>query len=268
MDAAGLSGPFDGRHVSGIRLEAAPLATVVAQVRHPDLSRLNDSAANDLASALADSFPIFGQERQFVFAIGEDGSAGQQSGPVVWRLTSNDQQWQVSFSRGSVSLQTTAYDGRPDFRRRLSELLVIYSDIAKPPRVDRVGLRYVNRLEGDDCDDVADLVRPELLSTLTVPMPNEVQTRHLVTQGLYMMTDRSVQAQWGLLPPGAVFDPTVRPTDSRSWLLDIDSFTERSQEGFDSVAIDAMIVDLADTAYNFFRWAVLPPFIDRFKEAR
>ena len=68
-----------------------------------------------------------------------------------------------SVSDSFVALETSKYDSRDDFVERLTEVAQAMAELYEPVLFDRLGVRYVNRLEGDTVASVARDVDPALL---------------------------------------------------------------------------------------------------------
>jgi uncharacterized protein (TIGR04255 family) len=71
-------------------------------------------------------------------------------------------------------------------------------------------------------------------------------------------------ARWGLVPAGSTVDPNaIEPISERSWLLDIDMFSNE-QRAFvpDDILEDAR--RYAERLYTVFRWAVTDDFLRRY----
>jgi len=153
-----------------------------------------------------------------------------------------------------VSLEVTAYKGKDQFLRLLAPVLTAVQDIFKPARVERVGLRYVNRIIGEDLAGLKDFVRPEVLGVLS--SNEDVRIKHSVSETVLDVNGSglNILARWGLLDANLTYDPAAMPAiPEKSWFLDIDAFSDRA-EAFESRALDERLNELADSDYRFFRW--------------
>ncbi len=262
-----LATPLGDEPVEEIHLGSAPLVRVIAQLRFPRLASMADDAvAHAFAKEVSGDYPLFEEARELSLVIA--GAAISQQEHVtspVWRLQTTDGNWRVTLGHGSLSLETLAYSRRRDFCRRLARLASVFVRIAEPPRFDRFGIRYVNRVT--DASIVAiipELVRPEIMGAATLELPDSATLHHSLvevqlTQGAYSILVRS-----GILPAGLTIDPTVSPADMKSWILDIDSaMNEASAIPIDS--IEELSEDLAARAYRFFRYAVSYDFLRAFE---
>ncbi len=273
MAEVGLSSPFGDEEVEDVFLPDAPLARVVAQIRYPRLSVLatDDAGANAIAAALRDTYPLLNEAQEVSVTITPEGVSQAPGGGRLWQLRSVDLDWQVSFGPEFVSLDTSAYTSRENFTARLEAVLTCFADKIAPPFAERIGVRYINRVENATVDELKELVRPEVLGGLAVPM-HTVTMAHSLSEALYNLRPDilkggavmdGLQARWGVLPPGAVLDPTLPPVPTSSWVLDLDSFRVGKAD-FAADAIAGEVRNLAERAYRYFRWVVTPTFLTRF----
>lgn len=270
MTAEALDSPFDQQVITEVHLQAAPLALVLAQVRHPALVVLSGSKAEEtvgkLAQDLANDYPIMDQVREKEILITTDGVSEGQGSSTIWRLRSADERWRVSVSQQFLALDTSKYVSRNDFCARFDRLVSAYAKLVKPPYLERSGMRYVNRIDSEqDLSSLVDLVRPEVLGPSAIKCPPGTKLVHALTQMMAQSDGFGLKAQWGNLPPGAMLDPTLEATDQPSWILDIDSFSPQ-KSSFDELIVGAQIRELAERAYRFFRWAVTDQYLNRFAE--
>lgn len=277
-----VGGPFGSEPLEEIQLARAPLARVLTQLRFPRLTRLvtSDEAVNAVAAALADLYPQFDEAREFTITLTADGLSQTPAPGRVWHLKSADEEWQVSFGAEFLTLHTSAYISREDFVARFSNVVEIFAAHVSVPRCDRVGVRYINRVELHDIqlEELRPLVRSELLGGLAVPLADvrlvtamsealyDVSSRTDPTSGLQVEPTDGLQARWGLLPAGAQLDLALQPLQVPSWVLDVDAF-RASPSTFTPAAASAQVRELAERAYRFFRWAVTEDFLARFGRA-
>ena len=244
-------------------LADAPLVRVIAQVRFPDILSIErrDFVA-PFQEALRADYPALRQERVQNASFGPDGVSASAS-PVVWRFTDESGAWRVSLSIGFLSLETVRYESRTNLLARLRTLLKALQEHLSPRLVDRIGVRYIDRIVGEAVDEVSELVRPELLGVLGTAMGE--RAGHSLTESAFRLPDgAALLARWGSVPPNATADPNaIEPVPERSWILDLDvSTTERSS--FDVDAVVATAERFAERAYTVFRWAVTDAFLRRY----
>lgn len=261
------SGPFGADPVEEVSLARSPLVRVLAQVRFPRLVAMSpqniDTTIGFVVEKLKDDYPIFGKQREVQVTLTPDG-VSQTPGAQVWQLRSPDDAWQVTLGETFVSLDTKAYTSRADFTGRLATVLARIAETIAPPFVERLGVRYTNRVEDSALLlRLQELVRPEVLGGIAVPRPEGVLLAHTMSESLYEIDSRMLHARCGLLPPGAIFDPTLPPAAGSSWVLDLDSFTQ-DRTTFDASALASDADELASAAYRYFHWVVTEEFLKAF----
>lgn len=258
MTSVAVDNPFAGEAVEEVQLLRAPLVRVVAQVRFPKiLSLATEIGVSEIQAELRQRYPILRQEHTVGILITPSGvSQGGQETETVWHLQSKTGDWTVSLGSSFVALDTTAYTSRADFCDRLDAVLDVIVRVVDPVVVERIGLRYTDRLaDPAELASLPELVRPEILGGYAIALPDGVNLEHTLCESLYAFDAGNLMARWGVLPPGAVFDVGVPAVARRSWILDLDVFKE-GRTDFDVSDLSTMTRRFADQAYRFFRWAV------------
>jgi uncharacterized protein (TIGR04255 family) len=260
--------PFGDGPIAEVPLAAAPLARVLAQVRFPRLTALatGPETANAFAAAMSHDYPILTEQHEVSITITPEGVTQAPGTARVWQLRTADEQWQVTFGDTFLALDTAAYGTRTDFAARLVQAWKQFADVVGPPFVERVGVRYINRVDSETIlADLPTLIRPEALGEVSAALESGVQLVHSVHEALYHLDGlNGLQARWGFLPPGTSLDPTLQPVPGRSWVLDLDAF----RLGRHDVTPEEMgkhVHELAERAYRYFRWVVTPQFLTRFR---
>jgi uncharacterized protein (TIGR04255 family) len=265
-----LNSPFDESPVPEVPLALTPLVSVLYQVRFPArVSKLERALEKgDLQDRLSGQYPYSQQQETFNLVIQPGRAAEPQPGAAVWTLQSADQAWTCSISPDSIALTTSAYLSRLDFVDRARMLLNAVEEIAAPPRADRVGVRYLNRVADPYADGGAWLntLTHESQGILAVVSPGESSNIvSAISQVLYSWSSSTkLQCRWAVLPPQGLIDASMPPIPQPSWVLDIDAFREEAVD-FSGDDISASIADLAQRAYRFFRWVLTPESLERFQ---
>ena len=255
-------GPFSSAPPSEVALSRAPLARVVAQIRFPAVLSVGDQGfVASFQEQIRSAYPILRTEQTQGFAITPMGLAPTKP-EVTWRFVESTENWTVSLAPTFLSLETKRYTSREDFIRRLRALTEALQAKIDPKFTDRIGVRYVNRLSGEDLKRLTNFVRPEVLGLLSEPSGEHGEVVHHVSEMLADTAGTKLAARWGVLPPNQSFDPSaIEPLPQSSWFLDIDSFVEKIEDAnIDSII--ARATDLSEKAYTFFRWAMKDEFIE------
>lgn len=254
--------------VDEVRLHHAPLAKVIMQIQYSRTPQLvTDEAESSIAEALA-RYPV--RRRQLVTNLfpsmvvnGQPVQLpGNTSAGTLLQFTNPSASWQLVVSETSLSVETTEYSTRDDFCDRAAELLRAVAAVALPPVVDRVGLRYIDRLCGDELAKVPDYMVAEVRALSGAVEPPLI-VHHSVTESVIVLgPDEQLQVRSGLLPPGGAFDPAVPPLQENSWVLDMDVATTQAGFAFDTEELIARLRRYAEAAYAFFRFATTDAFQD------
>lgn len=256
--SAAITNPLIDPPPKEVPLRNAPLEWVIAMARFPMVMEIErPEFLAEFQQALKPRYPI--GELQTV----QDLVVASVAPPPkkVWRF-SDEQRWRVSLAQDFVAVETRSYTSRNDLVERLREALAAMPKQGRPPRIDRLGVRFIDRIRGAELRDIAKLVRPEIAgvaSTTTMASCN-----HAFSDNSFRVGDDLLVARWGLLPARATLDPAVMDAiDEPSWLLDLDMVSQRPL-AFDPAALGDKARAFATRIYTFFRWSVTAEFLARY----
>jgi uncharacterized protein (TIGR04255 family) len=262
MDKFGLAS------VAEMHLHRAPLAKVLMQVQYSRTPHLvTDSAEAAVAETLG-RYPV--RRRQVTAGVMPNvvinGQPLQPPGGITpgVALTFSDPKstWQVTVTETAVALETTDYSSRDDFCDRSTEIFVALASVALPPVVDRVGIRYIDRLSGAAVEKVPTYAIPEL-SALVGRVESPLLLQHCITESqIEISPAERMLVRSGLLPAGVAFDPALQPVAEPSWVLDMDVFTTQAGFAFEPDELSQRLRRYAETVYAFFRFATTDAFQD------
>lgn len=247
-----------------VYLPNAPLVRVVTQVRFPLIASIEKREfIGPFQEAIRGTYSILRQEQTQGLLIGPQGIV-QTPALVVWRFGEPTGKWRVSLSPEFLALETTAYISHDDFLERLRLVLVALGEHVAPAVVDRVGVRYIDRVTGDVLRDIAGLIRPEVRGVIGTDLGQSA--RHSLSESLFVDGDGKSQllARWGKIPENGTVDPAaLEPIPEPSWILDLDMFHVGARP-FDSSALVSEVRRFTERIYAFFRWAVTDEFLRRY----
>jgi uncharacterized protein (TIGR04255 family) len=227
---------------------------VLTQIRFPIIALIETPGyVAPFQDAIRKDFPDVRADQGPALTVGPSGGLTLQP-QTIWRFSTFDKKATVSLGSGFVSLEVSEYQGKIAFLKLLAPVLEMVEAVFKPARVERIGLRYVNRFSGEDLVGLRDFIRPEVLGVLSSDVGQSL--KHSVTETVVNVEGQntSILARWGLLDSGLTHDPATMPAiNERSWFLDIDAFSERA-EVFESHALEEQLDGLADADHRFFRW--------------
>jgi len=247
-----------------IPLRNTPLVRVIAQVRFPIIVSIDKSEfIASFQEELRDTYPVLRPEKKQGLVVRPHGVASAQS-DMVWRFNDVDGKWRVSLAPNFIALETTSYSSRNEFLERLQAALRALSEHIGPRIVDRLGLRYIDRVSGQAVADIAKLVRSEVIGVFATPMAAYAQQS--LSESLFVVPDTGAQllARWGQIPPNSTVDPAaIEPVDTQSWILDLDMFSVESR-AFNVEELMTEARTYAERIYTLFRWAVTDEFLRQY----
>ncbi len=260
--------PLVGPPPEEVPLAAPPLVRVLAQVRYPMIVSVEkrDFIA-PFQEAIRREYPILREEPSVLLDL--EGLEKRTSTTCVFQSLDSD--WRATLTSEFLTLETTLYTSRIDFLNRLRRVLEPLEAHIGPALVDRIGVRFVDRIEGESLNDLPTLVRPELSGILATPLRDHV--RHWISESLLELPDEEAQvkARWGLLPSRATVEPAViEQREAPTWILDLDAFRffGPTPERFDVDQIVGTSQKLAERIYSIFRWAVTDELLRRYGGTR
>lgn len=249
-----------------MRLKKNALALVLCQIRWPALRHLRDSDALEIKSKELDPFlgdyPLVRKGEEIALNITAEGVV-PGGGATMLEWLSSDETWIATLSTHSFSLACNRdYVDFAEFEERLRPLLKAVLAVLDLPRLDRIGVRYVNRFAGPEVLEHL----PELFRGYGQPLSgvdDSVVIAASLQQHLYQVADMGLFVRAGHVGPGQTVDPAVASVDEPTWVLDLDAFKEGGQPA-DLEATMATVGKLADTSYDYFRHAITQEFLHRF----
>jgi uncharacterized protein (TIGR04255 family) len=257
-----IANPLEGPPPAEVPLQAAPLVRVIAQLRFPEILSVEQREfVAPFQEATRGTYAVLRQEQTQGILLGPGGIAPVKP-KIAWRFSDTTGDWRVSLTSEFLALETTKYVSRSDFFSRLQFLTEAVIEHIGPSQLDRLGVRYIDRITGPEVDAIASLVRPEVRGIVGTSIAT--QAVHTISESLFELTDARMLARWGCLPPGQTVDPAaIEPAAVKSWILDLDMFSVAPMPfGVDQVISEAQ--RYAERIYALFRWAVTDEFLIRF----
>jgi uncharacterized protein (TIGR04255 family) len=256
--------PLSGPIAPEVPLPEAPLVRVIAQVKFPVVaSILNAEFIAPFQEAIRKTYTDLSRIdiQDTAIAARSDAIAVQRAvGP--WRFQTPGDGWLVSLAPDFVAVEATAYTSRSDFLNRLRQILEALRDHVGPRTVDRLGIRYVDRLTESCLPDLSTLVRPEVVGVTAHPQLGRLALS--ITESTFALEEGQLTARWGLVPANATYDPSaIEPNPAQSWVLDLDMYRLESRP----FAVEDLLSEsrnFSERIYTVFRWTVTEAFLERF----
>ncbi|WP_258040815.1 TIGR04255 family protein [Pseudanabaena sp. BC1403] len=258
--------PFTSPLPQEVPLKDAPLIRVIAQLRFPPILSIGKSDfVGSFQEAICESYPILQPEQTQGFTFSHQGVV-PMAPQVTWRFVdkADNWNWRVSLAPNFLALETTTYLSRRDFLKRLENILIALNDSFKPASIERFGLRYIDRIVGQNLQEISSLVKPEIAGMMAVNFREHIH--QTISESLFTIPDGDEQivARWGAMPAGATFDPeAIEAVADPSWILDLDMSVSKNRD-FRVEELISEAQHFAERIYTFFRWAVEDDFLKRY----
>lgn len=253
--------PLLGPPPREVQLAKAPLVKVLAQVRFPLIAKIGPiEFVGPFQDEVRDLYPVLRQESGAGVSLGGPAFFQLRTGPTL-RFHSLDEHWCVTLTQEFLTLETSKYLSRKDFLARFEALLRALVTHFQPAAIDRLGVRYIDRVKGDELEKLQTLLRPEVVGLLRSPLREHLS--YALAEHLFSLPHESGQAlvRWGLLSPNATVDPgALQPISEESWILDIDA----SCGNVPLADVETLVEQtrrLAERCYAIFRWTVTDDFL-------
>jgi uncharacterized protein (TIGR04255 family) len=255
--------PLIGQPPPEVPLPSAPLVRVIAQVRFGLVVSIEKREfIAGFQEAIREEYAVLRQETASNLLVNVRGQADVEVRTnTVWRFHDLERRWRVTLAADFMALETSHYTSRADFLERFARLLAALEQHVKPGVLDRLGVRYIDRITGAPLEALATYLRPALLGALGTAVREHA--RVAVSEGLFDLPEEGGQmrARWGVLPANATVDPNaIEPVEERSWVLDIDAFSQ-GERSFVAGEITQQARALTERIYAFFRWSVTDDFL-------
>lgn len=246
------------------RLPHSPLELVVCQLRFDQRAQVGESgvalAIHAELGGAEGPYPqleqIEGQQVIISGGLGVEAQTEQRSS-AGWRLASEGGDWIVTLMPDHVGLETTKFTTwEEDFQPRLKALVEAAARHLEPVIEQRLGLRYVDRIEELGHDSIAawcDYIAPELLGPINHPKLGPTVTA--MGQQLVLRLDEQLRAA---VRSGPITD---RDDGRVDYLLDYDVFRQGGRP-FDAAGVIATAANLNTWAHQLFELSITEKLLD------
>lgn len=239
-----------------VQLGRTHVEAAVAEVRFVGgQHQLPEAAAAEVWEGLGpDAFPVFEPSTQTImtFTITPNGPVPTQESQQGWLLATSDRSTAVTLLPSLVVVQTRDYQRySTSLGGLLARVLELFTAATGVSRIQRLGLRYVNRLT-DPAATTPQFWREHIRDPFAGPLRSPLAT--LVT-GVHQQVQLKLDATAGARVQSGVFaeqQPGVAPTEQRySYLVDLDVFREQAL-AYDATTCANQVRQLNRTALALF----------------
>lgn len=254
-----------------MRLRNAPLVHVLAEIRFSQVLSIEKyvPAIQEALRELGYPWLVEGTI-QTVTVVAE--APPQVSIRPQWAFLQADKTTGVVLSEASLVLHTTQYSTLEPFLAGLQQVVAVLAQVARIDLVERIGMRYLDRIPPDEDGDLAPFVVPGLAG---FPMDDMGSLGALQTETAGRTPDGVLVVRSMLLPPGQIVPPDLDPApvvyptaerhDAPALALDFDHYTVFETEVFlfDSELVVQHARKLHTALRRAFDVAVTPYAIER-----
>lgn len=261
-----INNPLIDQPPQEVPLKNAPLVRVIAQMRFsPILTIEKKEVVSSFQEAIREIYPTLKPDHtRNVFVDPKNLPLVQSELQITWRFIDITNSWRVSLANNFLALETTAYSSRSDFLHRLEKILTALHETFDLKTIEKFGLRYIDRLSGEDLKNVSSFFRTEMTGLYDSTVKNNIQ--QTINESVFKIDDQDeyIIARWGLVPANQTFDPSaIEPIIEESWILDLDMSLSKERE-FSILSVMKEAQQFSERLYTFFRWSVTDDFLKHF----
>jgi uncharacterized protein (TIGR04255 family) len=193
-------------------------------------------------------FPILEPHKQQTVNVAISPEGAQQSAEVQegWLLATGDRRTAITLLPSSVIVQTQAYEHySQSIGEFVNTVLPAFAEVTRAVRVQRLGMRYINRLTDADATHPnfwGDRIEPSFAAPLRGPFAEIVVGQHQQVQ--LRLADADARIQSGLLPVSG-------RTSRFDYLVDLDVFIEKTRN-YEATRCANQMRQLNRTAFALF----------------
>jgi uncharacterized protein (TIGR04255 family) len=243
------------------KLSKSPLVLVLAQVKFAPVLQIKNYLPALQETLRHKNYPQFVEEHVQTYTLGERSDVQNSN---RWYFGSPDRRSGLIVAQDSLTIETSAYEKFELFTSEFEEILQIVKDADCFSHTERVGLRYVNMITGNESRASSFYLQPSLRGLVVADiegfsdMIGSAVSVATTPYGRLMI--RAIHTNDGsFIPPelsATKLNLPKRPEPGRLIsILDIDHNGEHSSQ-FDVNSLIARLSDLHDFSYKAFEAAV------------
>lgn len=256
------------------RLGKAPIAYALCQIKFPTIGPLDETKIEAVHGPLRLDYPHRLSQDATEFSI----VAGSDKPPMitntrVWPLYDRKKTSGFIVDSTAIVYRTAVYRDFEYFVDQTMRGVSAVLDALKPPVIDRIGLRFVDLIQANADEKLAQYIVEPLYGFIPdVPgfQPQSMQQliRGMTEHGLLLF--RYSRGRHVAAVPADLIDPTLSMTrmpkpDLESVIIDIDHFRENADLDPDPQLIRQVILDLQGPMSTLFKDAVTDYAIGQWK---
>ena len=257
------------RTVAALDLAQNPLVCVLAQIRIAPVLSMDNFLKPIQERLRLSGYPKFQSIEQEEIIIGPRPIARQST---RWIFIDRDGFQGIVLSQNSIVLQVTRYSSFEDFTSRLLATLKAIGEEAKLALVERIGLRYVNRICPETGESLDQYLQPGVLGLPGEKIGTSRGQLRFEQRGetaLGKLVVRVFQNEGADLPPGieplGLNLPPLEGNGGLKTILDVDHFSPL-QRDFEPNALVADMWKLHEFTDRAFRAAITDYALNKWRK--
>lgn len=143
------------------RLDHAPIVYALCQIRFSPVEKMSDYVPA-IQEQLRVRYPDYQQEQISGIVVGPNNQPVLMQNETRWRFESREHRTGFILDTRQLVAHTTDYLVFDDFREQILDGFLCIHQHARIGYVHRIGLRYVDLIQGDVGDAIEDFVHPQL----------------------------------------------------------------------------------------------------------
>jgi uncharacterized protein (TIGR04255 family) len=239
------------------RLPAAPLKVAVIQVQFAPCHAVEKrERVADFQEKLTETYvaeqPQTAQAITLQIGPGMPPSIPNLPAPeTVWRFHDHARGWIVALSSSSLAVEASTYETFEDFAAEFESVLSSLSEVFAPTNQTRLGVRYINRIEGDGVSEkLLGIVEKELLSPVGTALGTDLLTS--ISDIRFDIGDGVMAIKHGL-------------TDPDAYLLDFDCYSDQERT-FHRGDIVERVRRFHDLIERLFVWSLTDEYLNSLRK--
>jgi len=252
------------------RLTKAPIVYALCHIQFAPVLKMRDYVP-DIQDRLRETHENFDEEQITGILMAGGSAAPSVQVETRWRFDNASRQSGYILQNSSLLYHTTSYTDFEDFVPEVTRGLSAVAPVAKIQRLQRVGLRYIDLIEGTNDVPVDDFIHPQLLGFgRELGSVNEHLSQYIFTgkTGMGTLVLRVTRGRHGApLPPDLlplVLKPVRTPPKSKATIFfDTDHFVKDPQTV--PSELESLVRDLKKPIASAFKKATTQKALDVWK---
>jgi uncharacterized protein (TIGR04255 family) len=257
----------------GEKLRNAPLVHVLADVQFSQVFGLEERVVRLQAAFKELGFPWV-QEGMIQQVTAVAGSPPEVTLRRRYDFRGAERTTAIALTESAIALHTTAYTHDEPFLSQVGSVLSGFLEVVDPPLVERIGIRYLDRIASSRDVPLDHLVVPGMLGFLGAPVLMGSELLGMRTETVSRTADGILAVRSGVLGPNQIVPWDLQPGmlvypkradhAESALFLDFDHYVQLGAEAFPMAADPVLehLKSLHRAVRAAFRQAVTPKAIE------